>query len=394
MSKKKQPNIHPSSHRNPKKMPRRVEKARSSRDSRSEEENEHSDVYDEEEEEDTLDKILFQMTEEFAIDKCLDKAKGCRVYKVHHRTGGGGGFPSSSSSSSSATASSAAASATPLALLIRRCRDEGSETDGKEQKRETNETRETNPTQPEISIMNKIGLLNNPHLPVLLQAKFFPGPSGSRRGRDHYVLVMPYYKHDDVWQTIFRHDRRKRRLHAYFLQLFRTLECLHNAGIFHRDIKFDNVLWNSEKESIVLIDYDLSFAVDLSDSGRPQSVYVGTVGYMAPELELLDVLKSDSENRRFPNSLPLVMNAASLAATDIYSCGILLAEMLLELLDEDIETLKGSGISNLIQARLQDKKSLSEFDKNGLLLAQRMLESSPKQRIQMTDILKHPFWNA
>jgi len=63
----------------------------------------------------------------------------------------------------------------------------------------------------------------------------------------------------------------------YFSQLLDGLEYMHNKGMSHRDMKPDNVLFDSE---FVLKIADFGFA---SFTQTNESFY-GTKGYMAPEI--------------------------------------------------------------------------------------------------------------
>lgn len=69
-------------------------------------------------------------------------------------------------------------------------------------------------------------------------------------------------------------------LQAYFYQLVDAVHTLHELGVFWRDIKPQNIIWNPEKQQLTLLDFDLS-----TDSNSTHTSRVGTVGYMAPEIQ-------------------------------------------------------------------------------------------------------------
>ena len=64
----------------------------------------------------------------------------------------------------------------------------------------------------------------------------------------------------------------------YFSKILSAIEYLHKLGISHRDIKPENILINNSLDALVS-DFDLSGTVGI------QKGTIGTIGYMAPEVE-------------------------------------------------------------------------------------------------------------
>ncbi|MEV0288124.1 Stk1 family PASTA domain-containing Ser/Thr kinase [Kribbella sp. NPDC050820] len=85
-----------------------------------------------------------------------------------------------------------------------------------------------------------------------------------------------------------------------------ALSAAHDAGIVHRDIKPENVLI-SDIGVVKVADFGLARAVSATGNTATQGLLMGTVSYLAPEL---------------------VTDGSADARSDVYSCGILLYEML------------------------------------------------------------------
>ncbi len=94
-------------------------------------------------------------------------------------------------------------------------------------------------------------------------------------------------------------------------ELLQALKAAHAAGVLHRDFKSDNVMlkWGAaERASAIVLDFGLARSVDHQPalSGSPPT-FVGTFGYMAPELL-----------EGMPHS----------TASDVYAFGVVWFEML------------------------------------------------------------------
>jgi serine/threonine protein kinase len=81
------------------------------------------------------------------------------------------------------------------------------------------------------------------------------------------------------------------RLLQVVLPLLQTLAHLHEQGIIHRDVKPENVLFNSEKVA-KLGGFFLCW--DAAAYGPPTDI-VGTLDYMAPEL--FEMMYNDPDDR-------------------------------------------------------------------------------------------------
>jgi serine/threonine protein kinase len=98
-------------------------------------------------------------------------------------------------------------------------------------------------------------------------------------------IAMELVSGDDLAEILLGYRRHGeqlplRRSLAIIRQIAGALDCVHAAGIVHRDVKPENILIEHETGRPILIDFGLS--VRLVGSIRP-SVGVGTPHYMAPE---------------------------------------------------------------------------------------------------------------
>lgn len=89
-----------------------------------------------------------------------------------------------------------------------------------------------------------------------------------------------------------------------FFQILQAIEYLHSLGVSHRDVKLENVLFESDRD-IKLIDFGFS---TVCQPGKKLKVFCGTPSYMAPEI----VRRSEYEGK----------------PVDMWSMGILLYALL------------------------------------------------------------------
>ncbi|KAJ3478869.1 hypothetical protein NLI96_g9456 [Meripilus lineatus] len=123
-------------------------------------------------------------------------------------------------------------------------------------------------------------------------------------------LIMDFVSGGDLGKAITkkrifaRNDALVKRL---FLQLLDAVQACHNAGIYHCDLKPDNVLINKEMNEVYLTDFGLS-------TSSPKSRYfgVGTASYMSPEC-----LNASKSHRAYDTK-----------RADIWALGIILINML------------------------------------------------------------------
>jgi hypothetical protein len=135
-------------------------------------------------------------------------------------------------------------------------------------------------------------------------------------------LIMKHYEHGSLDKLIYSksfHIDLNTVLY-FFRVIGKSVQKLHNAGIVHRDIKPSNFLLNyiDGKLSPVITDFGVSAIIDETSMGvkafRTVELKAWSVRYAAPELF--------QEGNRRMSAVP------RLKAADIYSLGIMIAEMM------------------------------------------------------------------
>lgn len=102
-------------------------------------------------------------------------------------------------------------------------------------------------------------------------------------GKSHLYLVMEYIKGGDLFGRVMNVKTFKIEEICFIIkQILVALEYLHQFGIFHRDVKLQNILLCSDdKFDIKLIDFGLA---DFYYKKEFVHNKCGTPGYIAPEI--------------------------------------------------------------------------------------------------------------
>ncbi|CAG9325377.1 unnamed protein product [Blepharisma stoltei] len=99
-------------------------------------------------------------------------------------------------------------------------------------------------------------------------------------------LVMEVCPNGSLYDIIFYTGILNERITRYlFHQLVEALECCHNSGVTHRDLKPQNILFD-ENYNLKLSDFGLSINLFGRDGSGYLGSPVGTENYMAPEIHM------------------------------------------------------------------------------------------------------------
>ncbi|CAO3627340.1 unnamed protein product [Cunninghamella blakesleeana] len=147
--------------------------------------------------------------------------------------------------------------------------------------------------------------------------------------KDYIYMVMELCDQGDLFDYVIQDQENNNQydesiIKSTFLQILEGIEYMHSQGVYHRDIKLENVLLQSVNE-----DDDQSFVCKVADFGlATRERYslefgCGSTTYLAPE-HFDDDNNFLDDNRGSSNEL----NPYDAAASDVWSIGILLLAFL------------------------------------------------------------------
>lgn len=148
----------------------------------------------------------------------------------------------------------------------------------------------------------------------------------------------------------------------YFRQILSALACCHRFNICHRDLKPENILFD-ENRNIKLADFGMAA---LQPDGHWLNTSCGSPHYASPEIVYGHRYKGDK--------------------ADVWSCGIILFAMLTGFLPFD-----GGDLKTTLNLVKKGEYILPHWlSREAADLIQRILQTSPEDRLTIPEILEHP----
>ena len=209
----------------------------------------------------------------------------------------------------------------------------------------------------EAEIMYKI---NHPNIVKLY---------GHFEDNTYCYLIMEYMSGGDTYSLLMKYGDKKinnKIIVSILKDIISATYYLHhmNPPIIHRDIKSENILFNSQMRAKLT---DFGWSNYLKKNHMKRMTYAGTPVYLAPEL---------------------VNNLGHDHRVDTWCIGVLMFELLTGCppwKGEDVETLK----YNISRMKIKWQKGM---DPDAVDLIKKTLRYNPEERISLRNMLMHPFF--
>ncbi|CAD8151314.1 unnamed protein product [Paramecium pentaurelia] len=153
-------------------------------------------------------------------------------------------------------------------------------------------------------------------------------------------------------------------IQIYFQQIFAGLQYLHSIGINHKNLKPENILFQSQQNQLIkLVDYSNSRVKSNDDD-------LIEINYLAPEV---------------------IQKQQYTQASDIWSCGVLLYEIWTRSLPFQGDNLKEKK-ENILKCKIIKDESWNKIPPDAQKLINLMLNVNPSKRISAAECLKHDYF--
>ena len=201
---------------------------------------------------------------------------------------------------------------------------------------------------------------------------------------DQIVVVMPLMKAGLLSSFIHNHPKMSTTVvREVMRQIVDGLAYMDSMLVIHRDIKASNILiedfYKVDGDKVPRIKIaDLGLAIFATDEPKLVRVRVGTPGYMAPELFMLNDKNADS-----------VEISSKL---DVFSAGIIFYQLVAKRNpfkpNDQADVLKLNEAGKITF----DGLLINKFSSEGLDLMKKMLDRNPKTRISAKAASSHPYF--
>ncbi|XP_076446054.1 serine/threonine-protein kinase PLK4-like isoform X2 [Babylonia areolata] len=182
----------------------------------------------------------------------------------------------------------------------------------------------------------------------------------------NYVYLVLEIAHNGEFQRYLRTQNRvlmEKEARKVMKQVVEGMLYLHTHGILHRDLTLSNLLLTKDMNTKIA---DFGLATQLTEPEEKHFTMCGTPNYISPEV---------------------AMRLAHGLEADVWSLGCMLYTMLVGQPPFDTDAVR-STLNRVIQAEYDLPSDLSTEARD---LIQCLLRKNPKQRLQINDVLSHPF---
>src|SRR5262249_7862522 len=143
-----------------------------------------------------------------------------------------------------------------------------------------------------------------------------------------------------------------------------ALAAAHRRGFLHRDVKPQNILLDAETGRALVVDFGIAGAVAGQTSAGPEADPLPRLGMVAG-------------NPRYPSPEQATGSRTLGPASDLYSLGIVLYEMLAGAYPYQLSSPSGAAAAHLVQAPQPIKAKRPEVTTSLELLLDRLLAKDP-----------------
>lgn len=191
---------------------------------------------------------------------------------------------------------------------------------------------------------------------------------------DSLFIVEEYLRGGELYDQILeRQGLSEDAARTIFYQVAGAISYMHGRNIMHRDIKPENVLLtNFMTMQVKLIDFGFSKAM----KGSHASSFLGTGGFLAPELRLS--ASADSG-----------VNPLYTKSVDVWALGCLLYVMIAARMPFD-DTLYERPRSDF-QLKFRPERKWRHISRECKHLLAGMLQAEPLRRLTAREVLQHPW---
>lgn len=202
----------------------------------------------------------------------------------------------------------------------------------------------------EISVMHR---LRHPNVVQLYEVM---------ASKTKIYFAMEYVKGGELFDKVSKGKLREDVARKYFQQLIDAVDYCHSRGVYHRDIKLENLLLD-ESGDLKVSDFGLSALLESRMSDGLLHTTCGTPAYVAPE-----VIKKKGYDG---------------AKADIWSCGVILYVLLAGFLPFSDKNL----MEMYRKINKADFKCPQWLPSDARRLLRRILDPNPKTRITISKII-------
>ncbi|KAK9069075.1 hypothetical protein SSX86_013191 [Deinandra increscens subsp. villosa] len=182
-------------------------------------------------------------------------------------------------------------------------------------------------------------------------------------------FVMEFVKNGELFEKVARGRLSESQSRKYFQQLISAVGYCHSRGVYHRDLKLENLLID-ENGDLKVSDFGLSAVTGQIRSDGLLHTLCGTPSYVAPEI--------------------LAKRGYDGAKADLWSCGIILFAMNAAFLPFNDSNLI-MMYKKIYESEYRCPKWMSP-DLRRLL--SRLLDASPETRITVDEIKSNPWFKT